>query len=359
VKIYARRDKLEGRREQISEAIHEAMKAAVNLPAEKKFHRYFPLNPEDLVTPASKSEAYMTIEILLISGRSNDDKKKLVTGLYANLSKFDFSANDVEIVIFDNPIANWGFRGLHGPDLNLGYVVDRGTKRANALRDASSQGSSLSGNAGNEDDDADIVKARNSGQRHARDYWNLGQFKPIRSTAEALNHRPSSSGANAKVRRCIVCCESCKTGKAHHRRGYKTKFGCFVCAQSAAASVNENIKDAPILPLCQIARFKDQGENRTCFEIHHSGGPYPILKCTTHEKPRLIPTNMSKRLKPAGADTGFPLPEGVDDPHPTNASRLGALPPSGLSMMDHPAHPSPPQPPGVMDTNNGNNNTQL
>ncbi|GBG25643.1 Hypothetical Protein FCC1311_018622 [Hondaea fermentalgiana] len=325
VRIFIRQEGLDQRRGVISDAIHSAMQEAINLPADEKRHLFVPFTAENLIVSEGRSGNYMLVEILLVAGRTDADKERLITAVFTNLKGAGFAVAHIEVIIVEAPLASWGFRGRHGPSAVLDYLppAERAAKRSLAesfqlesradqqhvpdksqspqqqhqqqsqqpqtqqQQQQSPRSNDLSG------------KVRNSGHRHAREFWNLGQFRSIRSTAESQHHKPSSSGATAKVRRCIVCCETCKAGSIHHRRGYKTKFGCYTCAQTAAAAVHESVKDALILPLCQIPRFRQFGEERTCFAIHHSGDPYPDLACTRQEKPRVIPPLFSyaKRTK--------------------------------------------------------------
>lgn len=62
---------------------------ALELPEEKRFHRFLPLDADDVIYPADRSERY-TI---------------------------------VEITIFETPRHNWGIRGLPGDELSLDYPV--------------------------------------------------------------------------------------------------------------------------------------------------------------------------------------------------------------------------------------------
>jgi len=151
---------------------------------------------------------------------------------------------------------------------------------------------------------------KRSRQRHTREFWNDGQFRHYRVSDEAGLHRLSSVGSKAKVRRCIICCEDCKQDKLHHRKGYKTKFGCFQCAQAISDGNDDSKKDdLMIVPLCKIARFTDRGDYRTCFEIHHTNAPYPYLSCIgkdreEHSRPRSELKRPKKNDVTNGKDDG-------------------------------------------------------
>ena len=123
VKIYALRETLEPRAE-ISNAIHNSVMTALEYPADKKFHRFFPLEPEDFVFSKDRSEKYTILEISMFEGRSVAAKKKLITLLFQNLEQVGIPRNDLEITIFETPKHNWGIRGVPGDELNLSYKVE-------------------------------------------------------------------------------------------------------------------------------------------------------------------------------------------------------------------------------------------
>jgi hypothetical protein len=57
VKVYGRREVLVPNRAKWSELIHGALVAALKLPPDKRFQRFFPLDAEDFVHPADRSPA--------------------------------------------------------------------------------------------------------------------------------------------------------------------------------------------------------------------------------------------------------------------------------------------------------------
>lgn len=126
VKIYARRDWLQGRRAVMSELIHSCLVEALGLPAEKRFQRFIALEAEDFVYPADRSERYTILEIHLFEGRRVDVRKQLIRLLIARLStQLELHVNDIEITLVETPRANWGIRGLPGDELALNYAVDK------------------------------------------------------------------------------------------------------------------------------------------------------------------------------------------------------------------------------------------
>lgn len=124
IKIYARRTLLAQHRPRISQAIHAAVVSALHTPEDKKFQRFFPMDDEDFVHPADRSERYTIIEVSLFEGRSVDTKRTLIQTLFENLRDIaGMAPQDVEITLFETPRVNWGIRGMNGEDLSLAYVV--------------------------------------------------------------------------------------------------------------------------------------------------------------------------------------------------------------------------------------------
>ena len=124
VKIYALRTVLEHQRETISDAVHAAVVDALEYPIEKRFHRFFPLEPEDFVFPPDRSERYLILEIIMFQGRSVEAKKKLIRTLFERLGRAGFQNQDVEITILESPKHDWGIRGVPGDELTLSYRVE-------------------------------------------------------------------------------------------------------------------------------------------------------------------------------------------------------------------------------------------
>jgi len=121
VKIYGRRDVWAPRRAEVSDAIHAALVESWGIPAEKRFHRFLLLDPEDLVAP--RSADYLIVEIVCFSGRSLPARRALVAALFEAARGLGLTPDDLEIVILEAPPHNWGIRGLPGDQLTLDYDV--------------------------------------------------------------------------------------------------------------------------------------------------------------------------------------------------------------------------------------------
>jgi phenylpyruvate tautomerase PptA (4-oxalocrotonate tautomerase family) len=125
IKIFGVRRSLEKHRLALSHAIHASVMEALAYPAEKKFHRFFPLDDADFIYPADRSEQYTIIEISMFEGRSVEAKKLLIRLLNDRIPTFTgIRPQDIEITIFETPRHAWGIRGSTGDEIGLNYKVD-------------------------------------------------------------------------------------------------------------------------------------------------------------------------------------------------------------------------------------------
>ena len=125
IKIYGLAKQLNQQKERMSEVIHSCVMDALQYPADKKFHRFFPMDKSDFFFPASRTENYTIIEISLFEGRSTEAKKELINLLFLRLQQhLNINHDDVEITLFETPKHNWGIRGVPGDELQLTYKVN-------------------------------------------------------------------------------------------------------------------------------------------------------------------------------------------------------------------------------------------
>jgi Tautomerase enzyme len=124
VKIYGLREHLDPIKQQLSDIIHSCVMDALQYPADKRAHRFFPLDTPDFFYPTGRSERYTIIEFSMFEGRSINAKKCLIRLLFERMQSLGISAQDLEITIFETPKHNWGFRGLPGDEHQLNYKVE-------------------------------------------------------------------------------------------------------------------------------------------------------------------------------------------------------------------------------------------
>lgn len=125
IKIFGIKSHLNPIKSQLSDVIHACIVEALQFPQDKRAHRFFPLDKEDMYYPSGRSDAYTIIEITMIEGREVETKKKLIRLLFDKIQKdVGITHQDIEICIYESPACNWGFRGMHGDEIKLNYKVN-------------------------------------------------------------------------------------------------------------------------------------------------------------------------------------------------------------------------------------------
>ena len=125
IKIYGIKEHLIPLRSVLSEVIHECVMEALHFPPDKRAHRFFPMNKENMLYPEGRSDAYTIIEISMIEGRTVETKKKLIRLLFDKImDRVGIGYQDIEICINESSACNWGFRGMHGDEVQLNYKIN-------------------------------------------------------------------------------------------------------------------------------------------------------------------------------------------------------------------------------------------
>ena len=125
VKIYGITEKLIPKRELLSSVIHECVVEALKFPRDKRAHRFFPMNKENMLYPQGRTDAYTIIEITMIEGRTAQARKKLIRLLFDRIrDEVGIDQQDLEICIQESTACNWGFRGMHGDEIKLSYPIN-------------------------------------------------------------------------------------------------------------------------------------------------------------------------------------------------------------------------------------------
>ncbi len=126
IKIYGHAAFLNANRPAISDAIHACAMSELGLPADKRFHRFIPLEPADFIHPADRSGRYLIIEVSLFEGRQVETKKNFIRALCKRFAASGLtSVQDLEITLTETPRHNWGIRGLPADELTLNYKVEK------------------------------------------------------------------------------------------------------------------------------------------------------------------------------------------------------------------------------------------
>lgn len=125
VKISGLRDHLAAKRTQLSETVHSCVMDALGLPKDKRAQRFIHLEKDDFFMPGGRTNAYTIIEISMIEGRTIETKKKLIRLLFDRIQdQVGITPMDLEICIYESPACNWGFRGMHGDEVQLNYKIN-------------------------------------------------------------------------------------------------------------------------------------------------------------------------------------------------------------------------------------------
>ena len=125
-KIYGRDDVLRPMRATMSDTIQAAAVEVLGLPSTKRFHRFFPMSPDDFPTPDGRSARYTIIEVLMFEGRATETKKAFYRRLYRDFEQaLHIDPIDLEITIVETPRHDWGIRGSAGDELTLSYRVEQ------------------------------------------------------------------------------------------------------------------------------------------------------------------------------------------------------------------------------------------
>jgi phenylpyruvate tautomerase PptA (4-oxalocrotonate tautomerase family) len=125
IKIYGLRTNLDPIKKKLSDVIHSCVMDALEFPADKRAHRFITLEQDDMFMPGGRTDAYTIIEITMIEGRSIAAKKNLIRLLFERIkNQLNIETIDIEICIYENPACNWGFRGMHGDEIQLNYNIN-------------------------------------------------------------------------------------------------------------------------------------------------------------------------------------------------------------------------------------------
>ncbi|MYE87810.1 tautomerase family protein [Candidatus Poribacteria bacterium] len=125
IKIYGLKENLNPIKAKLSDVIHSCVVDALDFPEDKRFHRFFPLDPSDFYYPGGRTTKYTIIEISMFEGRSVEAKKHLIHLLFERVhQQLDILPQDLEITITETPKHNWGFRGMPGDEIELNYKVE-------------------------------------------------------------------------------------------------------------------------------------------------------------------------------------------------------------------------------------------
>jgi len=107
ITVYGIDYNLNAKKAQMSDVLHNCMTTVLGLPEDKRAHRFVPLDKTNFYYPGGRSEKYTVIEISMISGRTEETKKKLIKQIFTAFERnLAINPVDVEITIFEQP-SHW------------------------------------------------------------------------------------------------------------------------------------------------------------------------------------------------------------------------------------------------------------
>jgi phenylpyruvate tautomerase PptA (4-oxalocrotonate tautomerase family) len=78
--------------------------------------------PADWTIPEGRSDQYVLVEMCVFPGRARETKKKLYAEIVNRLVAMGIPKDDVFIMLVEQPMENWSFRGgLPADEIDLGY----------------------------------------------------------------------------------------------------------------------------------------------------------------------------------------------------------------------------------------------
>ena len=116
VKIFVRENKTGAELRALGDAIHDALVAHANVPADDRFQILNRLDRDQIVAHpsyggVSRSDDIVIIEITLNAGRTVEIKKNLYAGIVARLQALAVRPDDVLISLVEVTKENWSFGG--------------------------------------------------------------------------------------------------------------------------------------------------------------------------------------------------------------------------------------------------------
>lgn len=108
----------------ILDAVHNALVEAFRIPDDDRNQLLHEFDEQDFERKPSRSKEILIIEIVAFKGRSRETKKLLFSLITSYIEKATgIPPNDVLICINEQPLENWGIRGIPADELDMGYSV--------------------------------------------------------------------------------------------------------------------------------------------------------------------------------------------------------------------------------------------
>jgi phenylpyruvate tautomerase PptA (4-oxalocrotonate tautomerase family) len=115
---------INGRHDQILEAIQRALIEGIRIPLEDRCVRILEYPPAAMTIPPDRGPGYSILEISMFKGRSLEAKARLYAALEREMAAFGLGEGDLKVIIHDVPFENWGLRGAPADPARISFKVD-------------------------------------------------------------------------------------------------------------------------------------------------------------------------------------------------------------------------------------------
>ena len=106
--IFGIKENLNPIKAQLSDVIHSCMESVLDMPEDKRAHRFIPMDKEDFYYPSGRSDAYTVIEINMMSGRKIETQKKLIKSIFKKIENIlSIPPMDIEVIIKEQAPHQW------------------------------------------------------------------------------------------------------------------------------------------------------------------------------------------------------------------------------------------------------------
>ena len=115
---------LNGRHEELVEALQRALVDGIQIPAQDRDIRILEY-PEGAFFPRSGAgPRFSVFEISMIKGRSKEAKARLYAALQHEMAAFGLGERDLKVIIHEPDFENWGIGGKPLDAATIGFKVD-------------------------------------------------------------------------------------------------------------------------------------------------------------------------------------------------------------------------------------------
>ena len=106
-------------------SVHDAIVSALYIQENTCIQRIYELDECSFELSPGKTEKFTLIEITILPGRSAAMKKSVIIGIISLLGeRLQIPPADIIIIIHEQPLENFGFRGQHAIEMDLQYKKD-------------------------------------------------------------------------------------------------------------------------------------------------------------------------------------------------------------------------------------------